>query len=71
MYSGSKILCYFVFERLFEKFHAEIVVDFDKCCDRAKKVVLCNDFVDFVVVVVVEHLTFVISPVFSLDFLRM
>ena len=56
-----------MFERLFEKFHAQIVVAFDKCCIREKNVVVCIDFVDFVVVVV-EHLTFVISRVFSLIF---
>ena len=56
-----------MFERSFEKFHAQIAVDFDKRCVRAKNVVVRVDFVDFVVVVV-EHLTFIISLVFSLDF---
>ena len=59
--------CYFVFEGLFEKIHAQIVVDFDKCCVGVKNIVVYVDFVDFLIVVV-EHLTFVTSPVFSLDF---
>ena len=67
MYSGSKILYYFVFERSFEKFLAQNVVDFDKCYVRVKNVVVYVDFAD-IVVVVVEHLTFVISPMFFLDF---
>ena len=70
MYSGSQILCYFVFEGSFEKFHAQIVVDFDKCCVRVKNVVVYVDFVDFVVTVVV-YLTSVIPPILSLDFLLM
>ena len=70
MHSGSKILCYFVFEGSFEKFHVQIAVNFDKCRVRVKNVFVYVDFVDFVVVVV-EHLTFVFSPVFSLDFLLM
>ena len=61
------ILCYFVFEGLFEKFHTRIAVNFDKCCVRVKNVVVYVNFVDFVVAVV-EYLAFVISPVFSLDF---
>ena len=55
-----------MFERSYEKFHAHNVVDFDKRCVRVKNVVYA-DFVD-TVVVIVEHLTFVISPVFFLDF---
>ena len=56
-----------MFERSFEKFHAHNVIDFDKRCVRVKNVVVYTDFVD-IVVVIVEHLTFVISPVFFLDF---
>ena len=56
-----------MFERSFEKFLAQNVVDFDKCYVRVKNVVVYVDFVD-IVVVVVEHLTFVISPMFFLDF---
>ena len=55
-----------MFERSFEKFQAHNVVDFDKRCVHVKNVVYA-DFVD-IVVVIVEHLTFVISPVFFLDF---
>ena len=47
-------------------FYAQIVVYFDKFCICAKNVVARADFVDFAVVV--EHLAFVIIPVFSLDF---
>ena len=67
MYSGSQILCYSVFERSFEKFHAQNVVNFDKRCVRVKNVLVYVDFVH-IVAVAVEHLTFVISPVFFLDF---
>ena len=70
MYSGSWILCYFVFERSFEKFHAQNVVDFDKRCICVKNVVVYLDCVD-IVVAIVEHLTFVISLVCFLDFLLM
>ena len=56
-----------MFEGFFEKIHAQIVVDFDKCCVGVKNIVVYVDFVDFLIVVV-EHLTFVTSPVFSLDF---
>ena len=56
-----------MFERLFEKFHAHNVIDFDKRCVRVKNVVVYVDFVD-IIVVIVEHSTFVISSVFFLDF---
>ena len=45
------------------------MVDFDQRCVRLKNVVVYVDFVD--IVVVMERKTFVISPVFSLDFLLM
>ena len=46
------------------------MVNFDKCCIREKNVLAYVNFADFVVNVV-EHLTSVITPVFSvfsLDF---
>ena len=54
-----------MFEGSFERFHAQIVVDFEKCCVRVKNVAIYVDFVDFFVVV--EHLIFVISLAFSLE----
>ena len=54
-----------MFEGSFEKCHAQIVIDFDKCCVCVKNVVVSVDFVDFVVAVV-KHLSFVIISVFSL-----
>ena len=52
-------------EGSFEKYHAQIVTDFDKCCVCVQNVVVYVDFVDFVVAVV-KHLSFVIISVFSL-----
>ena len=52
MYSGSQILFYFVFERSFEKFHVQNVVNFDKRCVRVKNVLVYVDFVDIVAVAV-------------------
>ena len=49
-----------------KNFMLEFVIDLDKSCVNVKNVVVYVDFVDFVVVV--EHLTFTFSPVFSLDF---
>ena len=43
-----------MFKCSFEQFHAQLVVEFEKCCVRMKNVVVYVDFVDFFVVVV-EH----------------
>ena len=58
-----------MFESSLEKFHAQNMVDCGKRCVCVNNVVVYVDFVD--TVAVVEHLTFVISPIFFLDFSMM